>query len=32
MYWIKYYNTFKDGYNLTLGGDGTKKYDIEEIY
>lgn len=22
IYWIDYYNTFKNGYNLTVGGDG----------
>ena len=33
-YWIKYYNSYagnkgSNGYNLTLGGDGCKKYDCE---
>lgn len=23
MYWIDYYNTFKKGYNMTIGGEGT---------
>ena len=27
-YWIKYYNTYKDGYNSTLGGEGAIIYDI----
>lgn len=26
MYWIAYYNSFKKGYNATLGGSGTVKY------
>ena len=25
--WIKYYNSYKSGYNSTLGGDGSSKYD-----
>jgi group I intron endonuclease len=25
-YWIKFYNTYNDGYNLTLGGDGGATY------
>ena len=25
-YWIAYYNSFKEGYNATLGGSGTAKY------
>lgn len=32
QYWIKYFDTFENGYNLTLGGDGTLKYSIEAIY
>lgn len=32
QYWISYYNSFNDGYNLTLGGDGTIKYSVETIY
>lgn len=32
QYWIKYFNTFENGYNLTLGGDGVLKYSIEAIY
>ena len=31
QYWIEYYNTYKDGYNATLGGDGTIIYDYEGI-
>ena len=34
-YWIKYYNTYYNGYNATLGGDGAPKYEkskIEEIW
>ena len=33
IYWIDYYNTFRDGYNLTIGGDGGNtiaKYSDEE--
>lgn len=39
MYYINKYNTFKEGYNLTIGGDGNRrlildnKYDeIKELY
>ena len=32
QFWIKYYNSFEDGYNLTLGGGGTLKYSVENIY
>lgn len=33
IYWIKYYNSFGDnGYNLTAGGGGTLKYNLESIY
>lgn len=34
-YWIKYYNTYYNGYNATLGGDGAPKYEktkIEEMW
>ena len=24
IYWIKFYNSYKDGYNLTTGGEGVK--------
>lgn len=30
MFWIKHFNTFDGGYNETLGGDGSKLYDIDE--
>ena len=30
-YWIGYYNTYENGYNATLGGDGTILYDYELI-
>lgn len=30
-YWIKYYNTYEDGYNASLGGDGHSKYDYDNI-
>ena len=26
MYWIQYYNTFYNGYNLTIGGNATRGY------
>lgn len=32
QYWIKYYNTFNDGYNLTRGGNSGFFYDIEAVY
>ena len=35
IYWIKYYNSFENGYNETLGGGGCQKYNhnqIVEIY
>lgn len=35
IYWIKYYNTFNDGYNLTMGGQGnsfTKDIPEEEVH
>ena len=28
-YWINYYNSYKNGYNATLGGDGKILYDYE---
>lgn len=31
MYWIKYYDSFYNGYNRTLGGQGGRKYSEEEI-
>ena len=30
-YWIKYYNSYYNGYNATLGGDGTPTYDYQAI-
>lgn len=30
-YWISYYNSYKEGYNATLGGDGQCKYDYDKI-
>ena len=30
-YWIEYYNSYYNGYNETLGGDGQNKYDYDEI-
>lgn len=32
QYWIQYYDSFNNGYNLTMGGDGTVKYSVEAIY
>lgn len=31
VYWIGYYDTYKNGYNATLGGDGKVLYDYELI-
>lgn len=31
-YWIEYYGSFKNGYNATVGGDGTKYADYDLIY
>lgn len=30
--YIEYYNSYKNGYNSTLGGDGNKLYNIDEEY
>lgn len=30
-YWIQYYDTYNNGYNATLGGDGRILYDYEKI-
>ena len=30
-YYISYYDTYKNGYNSTLGGEGSAQYDDEEI-
>ena len=29
QYWIKYYDTYNNGYNATLGGDATILYDYK---
>lgn len=31
QYWIKYYNSYKEGYNATIGGDGKSHIDNNEI-
>lgn len=31
-YYIQYFDTYRNGYNSTLGGDGCPKYNREEIY
>lgn len=30
IYWIKYFNSFHNGYNLTLGGEGGKTLELNE--
>lgn len=30
-YWIEYYNSYYDGYNSTLGGEGATQYQYEDI-
>lgn len=30
-YWISYFDTYNNGYNATLGGDGKKLFNYEEI-
>lgn len=30
--WISFYNSYHDGYNMTLGGNGSSYYDYEVIY
>ena len=30
IYWIAYYDSFQNGYNSTIGGEGDKKYSEEE--
>lgn len=32
IYWIKYYNSYYNGYNETQGGEGNLKYDYDIIY
>lgn len=31
IYWIDKYDTYQNGYNLTLGGESGRKYDVNEI-
>ena len=31
IYWINYYNSFKNGYNATFGGDGKKLIDYDLV-
>lgn len=31
-YWINYYNSYNNGYNETLGGEGKVNYNYEEIF
>ena len=31
IYWIEYFNTYKNGYNATRGGDGRRRYVYELI-
>jgi hypothetical protein len=31
MFWIAYYDSYKNGYNLTIGGEGKRKYSDNEI-
>ena len=31
IYWIAYYNSFNNGYNSTIGGEGNKKLNYENI-
>lgn len=30
-FWIAHYDTYRNGYNATLGGDGTPKIDYDEV-
>lgn len=32
IYWIEQYNSYKDGYNATKGGDGKRKYNYDLVY
>ena len=32
MHWIEYYDSFHNGYNATMGGDGKHYADYDEIY
>lgn len=29
IYWIRYYNSFKNGYNATIGGDGCREIEVK---
>lgn len=31
IYWINFFDSFENGYNMTYGGDGSRKYDITAI-
>lgn len=31
IYWISFYNSYKDGYNATLGGEGKTFYDYDQL-
>ena len=31
IYWIKYYNSFGNGYNMTSGGEGVPAIDVERV-
>lgn len=31
IYWINFYNSYKNGYNATLGGDGKKYIDYDLV-
>ena len=31
-FWIKYYDSYQNGYNATTGGEGCPKYDYQLIY
>lgn len=30
-YWIAFYDSYSNGYNMTLGGQGYKKYNLDEV-
>lgn len=32
QYWIKFYHSYEDGYNATMGGDGKQYIDYDRIY
>ena len=32
QYWIAYYDTYNNGYNATVGGDGRAKIDRDKVY